>query len=160
MSCGGNAGGAIAYSCQPGQLVARFIKTGMIEFIKNWFRGRAEPAQALPTQDLRQSGANRLPAVRRGDRRKTDRRDRLERPDRPEPPEAAIEPTVAGRIDSSGPMNVLVRNKYQREDSGTHETLRIIDDSLADPNDEAGNDPYNSGSFDRSRNWEKRYRKK
>ncbi len=131
----------------------------MIELIKNWLQGRTTPTQALPTQDLRQSGTHRLPAVRHGDRRKTDRRDRHDPAERPEPPDVRVDPTVAGRIDSSGPVNVLVRNKYQREDSGTHETLRILDDSLADPNDEAGNDPYNSGSFDRSRNWEKRYRK-
>ena len=55
-------------------------------------------------------------------------------------------------------MNVLVRNKYQKDDSATN-TLRILDDSMLDSNDEAGNDPYNSGSFDRSKNWEKRYRK-
>ena len=127
----------------------------MIELIKNWLQGRTKPTQALPTQDLRQSGANRLPSVRRTDRRKTDRLDPAERP---EPRQVKLEPTVAGRVKSDGPVNVLVRNKYQQDDSATN-TLRILDDSMLEPNDEAGNDPYNSGSFDRSRNWEKRYRK-
>lgn len=130
----------------------------MIELIKNWLQGRTTPAQALPTQDLRQSGANRLPSVRRTDRRKTDRRDRLDPTERPEPRKVKLEPKVAGRVDSDGPVNVLVRNKYQQDDEATN-TLRILDDSMLDSNDEAGNDPYNSGSFDRSRNWEKRYRK-
>lgn len=130
----------------------------MIELIKNWLQGRTTPAQSLPTQDLRQSGANRLPSVRRTDRRKTDRRDRLDPTERPEPRQVKLEPTVAGRVDSDGPVNVLVRNKYQQDDEATN-TLRILDDSMLDSNDEAGNDPYNSGSFDRSRNWEKRYRK-
>ncbi len=130
----------------------------MIELIKNWLQGRTTPAQALPTQDLRQSGANRLPSVRRTDRRKTDRRDRLDPTERPKPRQVKLEPTVAGRVDSDAPVNVLVRNKYQQDDSATN-TLRILDDSMLDSNDEAGNDPYNSGSFDRSKNWEKRYRK-
>ncbi len=125
----------------------------MIELIKNWLQGRT-----TPTQDLRQTGANRLPGVRRADRRKTDRRDRGDPTERPEPRQVKLEPTVAGRVDSDGPVNVLVRNKYQQDDSGTN-TLRILDDSMLDSIDEAGNDPYNSGSFDRSKNWEKRYRK-
>ena len=130
----------------------------MIELIKNWLQGRTAPTQALPTQDLRQTGANRLPSVRRTDRRETDRRDRLDPTERPKPRQVKLEPTVAGRVDSDGPVNVLVRNKYQQDDEATN-TLRILDDSMLDSNDEAGNDPYNSGSFDRSRNWEKRYRK-
>ncbi len=130
----------------------------MIELIKNWFQRRAAPTQAMPTQNLRETGANRLPTVRRDDRRKSDRRDQSEQSELPGPRQVQLEPTVAGSIDSNGPVNVLVRNKYQQDDDGTN-TLRILDESMLDPNDEAGNDPYNSGSFDRSRNWEKRYRK-
>jgi len=130
----------------------------MIELIKNWLQGRTTPTQAPPTQDLRQTSANRLPSVRRADRRKTDRRDRLDPAKPPEPRQVKLEPTVAGRVDSDSPVNVLVRNKYQQDDEATN-TLRILDDSMLDSNDQAGNDPYNSGSFDRSRNWEKRYRK-
>lgn len=58
------------------------------------------------------------------------------------------------------PQNdVLIRNKYVREDTGTHESLKILDDSLIDSGEEAGIDPYNTGGFDRSRNWETRFRK-
>lgn len=61
-------------------------------------------------------------------------------------------------IDDDGPRdNVLIRNKYVREDTGTHETLKIIDDSLLDTEEE-GLDPYNSGRFDRSKNWGTRFK--
>jgi len=70
-----------------------------------------------------------------------------------------LDPNVEGRIESSGPgKNVLIRNKYQREDTGTHDTLKILDDSLVDSGEETGIDPYNTGNFDRSRNWDKRFR--
>ena len=62
---------------------------------------------------------------------------------------------VEGKIIDGGPgKNVLVRNKYLREDSGTHDTLKIVDDSLLKSNDEDGIDPYNTGRFDRSRSWD------
>ncbi|RLA29672.1 MAG: hypothetical protein DRQ63_00205 [Gammaproteobacteria bacterium] len=62
---------------------------------------------------------------------------------------------VEGRIIDGGPgKNVLVRNKYLREDTGTHDTLKIVDDSLLKSTDEDGIDPYNTGRFDRSRSWD------
>jgi hypothetical protein len=67
---------------------------------------------------------------------------------------------LSGRIESAGPgKNVLIRNKYVREDTGTHETLKILDDSMVDSGEEQGIDPYNTGGFDRSRNWDKRFGK-
>ena len=53
----------------------------------------------------------------------------------------------------------MIRNKYQREDTGTHDNLKIIDDSMIDSGEETGIDPYNTGNFDRSKNWDKRFRK-
>ena len=67
-----------------------------------------------------------------------------------------------GKIEDAGPgKNVLVRSKYQREDTGTHETLKIIDERFVNDDDagESGIDPYNTGGFDRSKNWDKRFRK-
>ncbi|MDH5345137.1 MAG: hypothetical protein OEW59_05175 [Gammaproteobacteria bacterium] len=62
---------------------------------------------------------------------------------------------VGGKLEDGGPgKNVLVRNKYVREDTGTHETLMIVDDSLLEPLDESGADPYNTGRFDRSKSWD------
>ena len=60
-------------------------------------------------------------------------------------------PPVAGEAS-------LIRNKYLREDTGTHETLKILDDSLIDSGEEEGFDPYNTGDFDRSQNWQRRFR--
>lgn len=53
----------------------------------------------------------------------------------------------------------LVRKKFLREDTGTHETFTILDDSLSDSGDETGIDPYNTGAFDRSKTWDRRFRK-
>ncbi len=67
---------------------------------------------------------------------------------------------LGGRIEDGGPgKNVMVRNKYVREDTGTHETLKIIDDSLIEDEEESGLDPYNTGRFDRSKFWNSRNRK-
>lgn len=82
---------------------------------------------------------------------------------RPKPPTAAArEPAapdfsadVGGRIEDGGPgKNVLIRNKYVREDTGTHETLKIVDDSMLESEEECGADPYNTGRFDRSKSWD------
>lgn len=68
-----------------------------------------------------------------------------------------LDPHVEGRIEDLGPgKNVLIRNRYVREDTGTHETLKILDDSMIDSDEDAGFDPYNTGQFDRSKNWDKR----
>jgi len=62
---------------------------------------------------------------------------------------------LGGEIVDGGPgKNVLGRNKYIREDSGTHETLKIIDISLLESGDEDGIDPYNTGRFDRTKSWD------
>ena len=67
---------------------------------------------------------------------------------------------LGGRIDDGGPgKNVLIRNKYVREDTGTHDTLKIIDDSLLEDEEEFGIDPYNTGRFDRSQSWNLRSKK-
>ena len=67
-------------------------------------------------------------------------------------------------MESNGPgKNTLIRNKYIREDTGTHESLKIVDESLIEieeeEEEEAGIDPYNTGRFDRSMNWDSRFRK-
>ncbi|MFQ6004599.1 MAG: hypothetical protein ACE5OQ_03770 [Woeseia sp.] len=67
---------------------------------------------------------------------------------------------LGGRIEDGGPgKNVLIRNKYVREDSGTHDNLKIIDDSLLEDEEEQGIDPYNTGRFDRSKSWDLRTKK-
>ncbi len=82
-------------------------------------------------------------------------------PTREAEPDLSFSSDVGGRIDDGGPgKNVLIRNKYVREDTGTHETLKILDDSILENEDEMGADPYNTGRFDRSKSWNtSRFRK-
>jgi hypothetical protein len=62
---------------------------------------------------------------------------------------------INGKIVDAGPgKNKLIKNKYIREDTGTHETLKIVDDSVLESDEEFGIDPYNTGRFDRSRSWD------
>lgn len=77
----------------------------------------------------------------------------------PRPKKPAVEPVtydsdIGGRIENAGPgKNVLMRNHYVREDTGTHETLKIFSASIEEDEDEGGQDPYNSGQFDRTKSW-------
>lgn len=118
----------------------------MIKFLKNLFRrdaARPRPRRsAVPLQPKKSAS-----------------------PSKHENPSDApdVKAELEGRIEDAGPgKNVLVRSKYEREDTGTHDTLKIIDERFSDDGDEAGEsgiDPYNTGSFDRSKNWDKRFRK-
>ena len=61
---------------------------------------------------------------------------------------------VGGEMVDGGPgKNVPTRIKYIREDSGTHETLKIVDESLPESAEELGLDPYNTGRFDPAESW-------
>ena len=108
----------------------------------NWLARKSSPAKKPAPKSLRQTA----PRVRPKPAKQT--------PTQTEAVEFSGE--VSGRIVDGGPgKNVLVRNKYVREDTGTHETLTmIIDDSMRDTKDEDDNDPYNSGRFDRSKSWD------
>lgn len=108
----------------------------------NWLTGKASPAKKPAVKTLRQTTAPKVKP----------------RPAKPTPTQAQdleFSGELGGKIADGGPgKNVLVRNKYVREDTGTHETLTIIDDSIAGPEDEDGMDPYNSGRFDRAKSWD------
>ena len=120
----------------------------MLDKLKNLFSKRSEPTPAPNTPPVRNSGAP--PAAKR----------QPPKVPRPNPEFVDADEDLSGEIESAGPgKNVLIRNKYVREDTGTHETLKILDDSLVDSGEEQGIDPYNTGGFDRSRNWDKRFGK-
>ena len=79
--------------------------------------------------------------------------------------DVAFDAKVPGRIESDETgKNVLIPNKYASDDTSA---LSILDesspgDSESDESGEsAGDDPYNSGSFDmsKSRSWKSRSRK-
>lgn len=120
----------------------------------NWLTSRISPRKASPDPALKRTGAHlrqtgghtvsRIP----GNKPAVPKR---------QPEYVELDPHVEGRIEDAGPgKNVLIRNRYLREDTGTHETLKILDDSMLDTDEEAGFDPYNTGQFDRSKNWDKR----
>jgi hypothetical protein len=122
----------------------------MIERLKNWFRQRFSGDDPSPKQGLHGTGvhAAQRPA---SSQKKAPRRN---------PEFVAADEDLSGTIESNGPgKNVLVRNKFVREDTGTHETLKILDDSIVDSGEDPGLDPYNTGGFDRSKNWERRFGK-
>jgi len=101
--------------------------------------------EAEPAQRLRQTGARHIPKPVR----------KMTTSPRPAAPlKVEYAASVEGKIIDGGPgKNVLIRNKYVREDTGTHETLKIVDDSLLDSTEEVGLDPYNTGRFDRAKSW-------
>lgn len=133
----------------------------MIENLKAWLKQRFSGAESSPPQSLQNTGSYRQ---------------RLIAKDRPSPPKEAPkeapteaptasrpvedEPLVHGTIESLGPgKNVYVQNPYVREDLGTHDSLKIVDESLVDGEEPDGLDPYNTGRFDKSRKWDQRFRK-
>lgn len=119
----------------------------MMDKFKNWLRKRRSDDDQAPV-DVRRSAA--LPV------------NRLKKPLQPAPaPQFRPGGQASGAsVEDAGPgKNVLIRNKFVREDTGTHETLKILDDSLVDSGEEPGIDPYNTGGFDRSKNWNNRFRK-
>ncbi len=106
----------------------------MFRRLVNWFRNQPEPHESSPANPLRRTGTHAL-----------------RRSARSTPGVPRRQPEIT---DSGAPR----RTQYVREDSGTHETLKIIDSSLDEPTDEDDIDPYNTGRFDPSRNWDKRSR--
>ncbi len=121
----------------------------MMKRLISWLQDRFSDADPDPEQDLRSTGAYPFPSQDAG-----------EKDPRPEPEYVEVDSSLHSEIESNGPgKNVLIRNKYHREETGTHETLKILDDSLVDSGEEPGIDPYNTGGFDRSRNWDQRFRK-
>ena len=122
----------------------------------NWLAGRRSPTKASPRLDMTRTGAHLRPTGSTvGHQPATPRQaSPRQRPDLVE-----LDPHIKGQIEDSGPgKNVLIRNRFRREDAGTHDTLMILDDSVVDNAEETGIDPYNTGQFDRSKNWDKRFR--
>lgn len=122
----------------------------MMQQLINWLEERLFPGRKEPEPPVRVPSVRVRPPSNRPNARAA-----------PPKPDLAIESGVSGRIVDGGPgKNILVRSKYVREDSGTHEVLKIVDESLLEPEaGDSGIDPYNTGRFDRSKNWNYRYRK-
>ena len=115
-----------------------------MERFLDWLKTRLGLEDPEPEQPLWQPGVH----VRPRHRPKPQKSPTV----KPEPVDFSAD--VGGRIADGGPgKNVLIRNKYVREDTGTHDTLKIVDDSLLETDEEVGADPYNTGRFDRSKSW-------
>ena len=120
----------------------------------NWLTSKISSRKASSNSEpgsteaqLRQTGGDAVPVAKKTTQTVPER----------QPEFVELDPSIGGRIEDNGPgKNVLIRNKYVREDTGTHETLTILDDSMLDSEEEEGIDPYNTGQFDRSKNWDKR----
>jgi len=120
----------------------------MLEKLKNWFRAR-HPETDSPS-DLKMTGSHAAPPQVRP----------KPKVPRPSPEFVDADKNLTDDSDNDGQgKNVLIRNKFVREDTGTHETLKILDDSMVDSGEEPGLDPYNTGGFDRSKNWDRRFGK-
>lgn len=128
----------------------------------NWLTSKISPRKASPDSHLSSTGAH----LRQTGSHLRHTGGHTAAP-RAAPPRQAVpgrqpeyvdlDPHVEGRIEDAGPgKNVLIRTKFVREDTGTHETLKILDDSVIETNEEEGMDPYNTGQFDRSKHWDKR----
>lgn len=121
----------------------------MMERLKNWLKNRVSAGELSASQDLRESGSFKT-AVPKPDKKIP----------RPNPEYVDVDLSPHSEVESQGPgKNVLIRNPYVREETGTHETLKILDDSIVDSGEETGIDPYNTGGFDRSKKWDQRFRK-
>ena len=119
----------------------------MLERLKNWFTDRFSDGDSGVMPAHRASRPPSRPAAAKKVPRRT-------------PDFVDADDDLSGEVASQGPgKNVLIRNKFVREDTGTHETLKILDDSLVDSGEEPGLDPYNTGEFDRSKNWDRRFGK-
>jgi len=121
----------------------------MFRRLINWFVGSSKVLPEPPARARRRVAAQAATNINQGVT--APRRPVARRPD-----------AIAGlqaHVETVGPdKNVLVRNKLVREDTGTHETLKIVDDSVVEWDEGHGIDPYNSGEFDRSRYWDTRFR--
>jgi len=121
----------------------------MIEKLKNWFKGLFPGDNPVPPR------AGHTKSYYQGPKPRVAKRDVPELTPEFDDADADVQNTV----ESLGPgKNVLIR-KFVREETGTHETLKILDDSALDTGEEEGLDPYNTGSFDRSKKWDQRFRK-
>jgi hypothetical protein len=131
----------------------------MFDFLKKLFSSDATPAKTEPMDILRKSGAYpkqyRAPTPSRPKPQTKTRESQQNR--RSGDDEVVVQRPV---IEDGGPgKNVLQRTRFVREDTGTHETLKIVDDAAGNRDDESGIDPYNTGQFDRSKSWDKHFKK-
>ena len=130
----------------------------MFERLLNWFRSRDEDDDEGPAHGPTLSRSGTF-APQPGTRAAAPRRTSTARTPTAAAPPVRVKPGPAGEIAELGPgKNVLVRDPDGREHSGIHEALLFFEEDAVKTSEETGIDPYNTGKFDRSRNWDKRFR--
>jgi len=121
----------------------------MMERLKSWLKERFSANDVSPQKELGKTGSFG-PAASKSPKKVP----------RPSPEYVEVDSSLHSKVENQGPgKNVLIQNPYIREETGTHETLKILDDSIVDTGEETGIDPYNTGGFDRSKKWDQRFRK-
>lgn len=125
-----------------------------------WLKQKLSPDEAMEDIYDHRAGDRISPAPRKRKKPKIPTRAKKE-PAQPVFDNLEYSADDPQRIEDGGPgKNVLVRNRYIREDTGTHETLKIVDDSILESAEAKEFDPYNTGRFDRSKSWDAPSRKK
>ena len=111
----------------------------------NWLSRILSSEKPAPRKDLRQTGTHlRRSGTHAGPKRSIPKQAVPKR----QPEYVDFDSPFEGRIEDRGPgKNVLIRSRYVREDTGTHETLKILDESMIDTEEEEGFDPYNTGQY-------------
>jgi hypothetical protein len=129
----------------------------MMKQFLNWLKSTFSPRKEQASHGLRQTGTHLHKNFSHGNG-VASKSKHAESGSQPE--YVDMDPRTKGHAENNDPdKKAAVRSKYVREETGTHDTLTIIDESLVDADDEAGLDPYNTGQFDRSKNWDSRFRK-
>ena len=124
----------------------------MIKRLLTSLQRKLKIGQSMKDADLRQTEA-RIASGKQPPTKKT--------PARAQPETLEFPPGNPGSVSDGGAeKNVSMRSRYIREETGTHETLKIVDDSVFETDDDESHfDPYNTGQFDRSNSWNRGPRK-
>jgi len=121
----------------------------MLARLKTWFEDKFSTGESTSANQLKGTGRHDVAG-------RSTKRPEAKPPRTANPNNAAASINVA---DPGSNKNPTTRNKNVREHTGTDETLKILDSSPREAADEDGFDPYNTGGFDRSKNWSNRSRK-
>ena len=144
-----------AYDWRIDTIAAQNLRAVAMKHFLKWLTSKYSSRKDTLRRDLRQTGS-----FSNG---KASRRKQSPAPQKHQQ-DVGAHPQVSGVTAEIGPHDKLQnREVLIRKTDETSDTLHLDDHSLIeiaeDSGDEAGIDPYNSGQFDRSKNWDKRFRK-
>lgn len=124
----------------------QILSTEAMQNFLNWLKSKFSPNKDTPRRKLRKAGSNPGQSATQSRGIAAEHKQAIRR----------RQPKHVD--DDNGPgKNVLIGNKDVGEDTG--ETLELVDDLSNESDDGLGVDPYNTGQFDTSKNWDKQFRK-